>query len=127
VAVQVRDAAKGDEDFILALNAAGEPAVSEMSAEDLAEIAGWAHPVLVAEEDGEKLGFIILVRPGSLYPCDNYAWFEGRFPHHLYVDRIAVSAAARGKGVGRALYDETIRIALANGDERVTCEVNEQP
>lgn len=125
--VSIRDAELGDGDFILSLNAACMPAVSDMSAQDLADISGWAHRVLVAEQGGRRLGFLILIRPGSAYPSDNYAWFEARFPRHLYVDRIAVSGEARGLGVGRALYDEAVRIAEANGDERVTCEVNEQP
>jgi predicted GNAT superfamily acetyltransferase len=125
--LSIRDAAEGDESFILALNAACMPAVSEMSAKDLAEISGWAHRVLVAEDGEGPLGFLILIRPGSAYPSDNYAWFEAKFDHHLYVDRIAVSDRARGKGVGRALYDEAVRIAQRNGDQRVTCEVNEQP
>jgi uncharacterized protein len=125
--VTVRDAAASDEDFILALNAACTPAVGDMDASDYHEIVGWAHRILIAEAGGIPAGFMILVRPGSAYPSLNYAWFEQRFDHHLYVDRIAVSAAGRGTGIGRALYDEALRIAAANGDQRVTCEVNVDP
>jgi predicted GNAT superfamily acetyltransferase len=125
--VLVRDAVESDGDFILALNAASTPAVAEMDAEDYRDIAGWAHRVLVAEVDGERCGFLILIRPGSAYPSDNYAWFEAKFDHHLYIDRIAVSEAAKGRGVGRALYDEAARIAEKNGDRRLTCEVNVEP
>lgn len=125
--VAIRDAAKGDEGFILALNAACTPAVAEMSAEDYRDIAGWAHRVLVAEADGRPSGFLILIRPGSAYPSENYAWFEDKFDRHLYVDRIAVSAEARGAGVGRALYEEAVRIAAKLGEQRITAEVNEQP
>jgi predicted GNAT superfamily acetyltransferase len=123
----IRDAAAGDEDFILALNAACTPAVAEMDAADYRDIAGWAHRVLVAELDGKPCGFLILVRPGSAYPSDNYAWFEARFDRHLYVDRIAVSDAARGRSVGRALYEHALGMAAALGEERLTAEVNEQP
>ena len=125
--VAVRDAVEGDEDFILALNAACTPAVADMSRQDYRDIAGWAHRVLVAELDGKPCGFLILIRPGSAYPSDNYAWFEAKFDHHLYVDRIAVSDWARGEGVGRALYDEALRMAKALGEQRITAEVNEQP
>ena len=127
MSVTIRDAVKGDEDFILALNAASKPAVSTMGAQDLSDIAGWAHRMLVAELDGERCGFLILIRPGTAYPSDNYAWFEAKFEHHLYIDRIAVSEFAKGKGVGRAFYDEASRIAAKNGDQRLTCEVNVQP
>ena len=127
MAVTVRDAAPGDEDFILALNAASTPAVGDMTADDYREIAGWAHRVLIAEAGGKPAGFLILVRPGSDYPSDNYGWFEEQFDHHLYVDRIAVSKAAWGQGVGRSLYEEAMRIAAATGEKRLTAEVNEDP
>jgi predicted GNAT superfamily acetyltransferase len=130
--VTVRNAAPGDEEFILALNAACVPAVAEMSAQDFRDIAGWAHSVLIAEAalrggGGKPAGFVILIRPGSAYPSDNYGWFEQAFGRHLYVDRIAVSDAARGLGVGRALYEYALGLAAELGEERVTAEVNEDP
>jgi predicted GNAT superfamily acetyltransferase len=127
VAIAIRDAEAEDEAFILALNAASTPAVADMDAQDYRDIAGWAHRVLVAELDAKPCGFLILIRPGTAYPSDNYAWFENKFANHLYVDRIAVAEFAKGKGVGRALYEEALRIAAKNGDERLTCEVNVQP
>ena len=123
----VRDAEARDEDFILALNAACTPAVGDMSADDYRDIVGWAHRVLVAEAGGQSVGFMILIRPGSAYPSDNYGWFEEKFAHQLYVDRVAVANSARGLGVGRALYEEALRMAADLGEERVTAEVNEDP
>jgi len=125
--VTVRDAEARDEDFILVLNAACTPAVGDMSAQDYRDIAGWAHRIVIAEADGVPVGFMILIRPGSAYPSDNYGWFEEQFPHQLYVDRIAVGRSARGLGVGRVLYDEALRMAADLGEERVTAEVNEDP
>ena len=127
LALAIRDAAERDEDFILALNAACVPAVSKLTLQDYREIHAAAHRVLVAEADGVRCGFLILIHPGAPYPSDNYAWFEARFSRHLYVDRIAIEAAARGAGVGQALYAEALKIAAANGDERVTAEVNVEP
>ncbi len=127
MAVTVRDAAPGDEEFILALNAASTPAVGEMSAEDYRDIAGWAYRILIAEAGGEPAGFLVLIRPGSEYPSDNFAWFEDQFDNHLYIDRIAVARPAWGRGVGRALYEEALRIAASLGEKRLTAEVNEDP
>lgn len=127
MAVTVRDVTKGDEDFILALNAASTPGVAEMSAEEYREIVSQAHRVLVAEAGGAPAGFIVLIRPGSTYPSDNYGWFEEQFDNHLYIDRVAVSKAAWGQGVGRALYEESLRIAAALDEKRLTAEVNEDP
>ena len=125
--VTVRDAEARDADFILALNAACTPAVGDMSAQDFRDIAGWAHRIVIAEADGSPVGFMILIRPGSAYPSDNYGWFEQQFDHQLYVDRIAVADSARGLGVGRALYEKALRMAADLGEERVTAEVNEVP
>jgi len=127
MAIAVRDAGERDEAFILALNAACTPAVGDMDATDYRDIVGWAHRVLIAEAGVKPAGFMILIRPGSAYPSLNYAWFEDRFDQHLYVDRIAVDASVRGQGVGRALYDAALAIAAANGDQRITCEVNVDP
>ncbi len=123
----IRDATERDEAFILALNAASAPAVSDMSHNDYREIVGWAQCVLVAELDETPCGFLILIAPGSAYDSDNYRWFEERFDSHLYIDRIAVAETAKGQGVGRALYDEAAHIAAGNGDRRLTCEVNVEP
>ena len=127
VGVTIRDAAQTDEAFILALNAASTPAVGEMDASDYREIATQAHRVLVAEAGGVPAGFMILIRPGSAYPSDNFGWFEEQFDNHLYIDRIAVSKVAWGAGVGRALYEEAMHIAAALGEKRLTAEVNEDP
>jgi len=132
VALTVRDAEPGDEAFILALNAACVPSVSEMSAQGFRDIAGWAERVLIAEAAmpegrGEPAGFVILIRPGSAYPSDNYGWFETTFDRHLYVDRIAVTEASRGTGAGRRLYEAALKLAAELGEQRVTAEVNEDP
>ncbi len=127
MALAVREAAAGDEAFILALNAASTPAVAEMPADLYRDIARWAYRVLIAEAGGEPAGFLILIRPGSAYPSDNYGWFEEQFDNHLYIDRIAVSGSAKGLGVGRALYEEALRLAADLGEQRLTAEVNEEP
>lgn len=125
--VAIRDAAPTDEDFILALNAASTPAVGEMALQAYRDIAAQAYRVLIAEAGGEPAGFLILIRPGSSYPSDNYGWFEEQFDRHLYIDRIAISERAKGQGVGRALYDAALRLAAELGEERLTAEVNEDP
>ena len=125
--VVIRDAALVDEDFILALNAASTPAVGEMAAQSYRDIAAQAYRILIAEAGGEPAGFLILIRPGSSYPSDNYGWFEEQFDRHLYIDRIAVSERAKGQGVGRALSDEALKLAAELGEQRLTAEVNEDP
>ena len=59
---------------------------------------GPADAVLVAEEDGQMLGFA--------------ATWDGE---PVYVDNLHVAAGARSRGIGRLLLTETARLALAQG------------
>ncbi|MEZ5939680.1 MAG: GNAT family N-acetyltransferase [Hyphomonadaceae bacterium] len=131
MAVDVRSARPDDggedEAFILALNAASTPAVSDLDLDDWRTLRDLAHAVLVAEVDGAPAGFIVLLRPGASYGSDNYAWFEQRFLRHYYIDRVAVAGHAKGMGVGRALYDAAARLGAGLGEQRLTCEVNIAP
>src|SRR5882762_5024804 len=45
----------------------------------------------------------------------------------VYVDRVVVSSAARGKGYARALYTELFQRAKSAGHTRIVCEVNFVP
>jgi len=58
--------------------------------------------ILVAEEDGAAVGFVALYLPD-------------RFVHHLYVD-----PDAQGRGVGRILLEEAVR--LAGGAASLKCQ-----
>jgi uncharacterized protein len=57
----------------------------------------------------------------------NFVWFVQRGGSFVYVDRIVVSAAARGQGIARAFYEELFAAAAQAGFDEVTCEVNSDP
>lgn len=73
------------------------------------------------------LAFLIGLRPGNAYASENYRYFEARGNDYLYVDRIVVAEAARGRRVGRQLYDAVFDLARAEGRAEVDCEVNLDP
>lgn len=83
--------------------------------------------VVAQDEDGDVLGFVLAVAPGSAYASENYRWFSTHVPGSLYVDRIVVLPAAHGRGVGRALYAAVDARARELGLGVVTCEVNIAP
>jgi len=57
----------------------------------------------------------------------NHGWFRDHLPAFAYIDRLVVSAAAQGRGLGRALYDDLFAHARARGLPLVACEVNLRP
>jgi phosphinothricin acetyltransferase len=72
-------------------------------------------PVLVAEDDGVVLGF------GSFGPFRPYEGFRQTVEHLIYV-----SAAARGKGVGRALLAALIELARGQGRKVIVGAVDSE-
>jgi GNAT superfamily N-acetyltransferase len=64
---------------------------------------------LFAERDGEAVGFALWFY--------NFSTFAGR--HGLYVEDVFVLPAHRGKGIGRAIFGELARRAVAQGCARM--------
>ena len=100
---------------------------------------------IVRVDTGEVVGIDTSVNPDSVpipfrlafdpatidqdadYDSPNFLWFKARYPRFVYVDRIAVAAAARGRGHARSLYGDLFGAALAKGHKVVVCEVNSDP
>jgi len=114
-----------DRPQVLRLHDESVEMLSEMDEERLDLILGLARRSLVAELDGELVGFAIAIAQGTGYDSDNYRWFAERYERFLYLDRIAVAATHRRRGVGGSLYDAME--ATAAGYGRMVCEVNVEP
>src|SRR5207248_8319110 len=93
--------------------------------ERLSYVLSLACHALVAEADAEVLAFALAIAPGASYDSRNYRWFARRFERFLYLDRIAVDARSRRRGIGALLYDELEDAARAFG--RMLCNVNIAP
>ena len=114
----------GDHAQVLALN--NEFAL-ETSFLDEARLAAMLDEAFLATSIGAVDAFLIVFDERAHYDSPNFAWFQARFPHFLYVDRIITGPQARGKGYARALYLDLFAQAAATGHERVVCEVNFDP
>lgn len=57
----------------------------------------------------------------------NLEWFKERYPRFAYIDRVAVAPEARGQGLARALYEDVIAAARAEGHTVICSEVNLVP
>lgn len=109
---------------LLALNNAHAEELSWKSAEDLAALLASASHVR-AEPDG--LALIVAFDETCIYDNANFAWLKQRFARFYYIDRVVVDAAARGRGLAKAMYAALETRARQEGRERLVCEINSVP
>lgn len=120
----IRPIGPGDLDAVLRLNRAHEVELSPLSPDRLAALVGMAFAAWVAPP---AAAFLIAFDQDAGYDSPNFRWFKERLGHFVYVDRIAVDAAARGRGLARALYAQLFAAARAAGHDAVAAEVNSDP
>lgn len=123
------------DDAILPLTAAVEPAVLALNNAHAAELS-WLEPerlsVLIGEaflarRIGAVDAFLLTFDQDAAYDSPNFLWFRDRYPRFVYVDRIAVAPSARGRGLARRLYLDLFEHVARAGHDLVVCEVNSEP
>ncbi|MEL6767006.1 MAG: GNAT family N-acetyltransferase [Pseudomonadota bacterium] len=112
------------QETLRALNNANSEATSFLDTAGWEALIGMASLAL-APANADAL--LIAFGPGAAYPSPNYRWHTERYERFLYVDRIVVSASARGRGYARALYAALADVARDQALERIVCEVNRVP
>lgn len=124
----LRDAHPADFDRIMALNAESVHFLSPLTQARLAHLhAQAAYHRVVAPDGGDVQVFLLALPETATYDSPNFRWFATRYPRFLYIDRVVVSAAHRGQGLGRQLYDDLIAFARITGAPRVACEFDVDP
>jgi predicted GNAT superfamily acetyltransferase len=118
------DLAGADGEALLALNNAHAVELSWLEPERLAHLVDQA---FVARRVGVADALLLTFDQAADYDSVNYLWFRERYPAFVYVDRVVVDDAARGRGLARALYDDLFAAAKAAGHVRIVCEVNSDP
>ena len=124
--MNIRDLTHADVEAMWAINEEGLPGTGQVSPPELEALLDLASFAIGAFEDDLMLGFVICLPPQTTYGSLNYAWFNQRYDAFLYVDRIAVAANRRNRGVGSALYTQVISCANEQGVP-VAAEVNLLP
>lgn len=109
---------------ILALNNEHARELSWLEMPKLRHLVGEAFLALRA---GEADAFLLAFDQDADYDSVNFLWFRARYPRFTYVDRVAVAAHARGRGLARRFYDALFDKARAAGHTIVACEVNSDP
>jgi len=112
---------------VLALNEASVQFLSPLSLERLAKLHKDSAFHLAAEEDGCVIAFLLAFREGADYDSVNYQWFDQRYSHFLYIDRVVVSPSFQAKGVGSRLYQQLFSYAGSSRIAVVACEFDIEP
>ena len=125
--MKLRPAIAEDADAILALNQESVAVLSPLSRERLAKLEREAAVRSVVEDGGTVVAFLLAFREGATYDSPNYRWFAGRYDRFVYLDRVVVSSAARGRGAGALLYRDVFEFAATHAVGVVTCEYDVEP
>ena len=124
--MNIRGLTHADVEAMWAINEEGLPGTGQVSPPELEALLDLATFAVGAFENDQMLGFVICLPPYTTYGSLNYAWFNQRYDAFLYVDRIAVAANHRDRGVGSVLYQRVIASANEHAVP-VAAEVNRLP
>ena len=124
--MQITDVSPKDLDQVLRLNDDSVPHVSRIDAAEMDWFASNAHYFRIVRHEQQLVGFLIGLRPGLPYSSPNYRWFSDNYTDFGYVDRVAVSKAARRMGIASRLYQDFAE-SLRDQVDVMTCEVNIRP
>jgi predicted GNAT superfamily acetyltransferase len=123
----IRDSSEADFAALLRLNLESEHFLSPLTLPRLQALHAQAWYRRVICLGGMVQGFLLALREGADYDSPNYQWFAAHYPEFLYVDRIVIGAAARGRRFGVLLYEDLIARAREGGCSRITCEFDIDP
>ena len=123
----IRPCVAQDLEEVLVMNNAAIPSVNQLDLDALMHLWQQSLHLQVLDVDGALGAFMLLLDgPGCQYDSVNYAWFSERYERFFYVDRIVVSEAHRGRGMGRTLYNWAIE-QEASAYPVLCAEVNIRP
>ena len=114
-----------DESAMLALNDAHRAETSALDAQMLHALI--AQALHVGLRDRGRDAFLIALDQDALSASPNFQWFKNYYRRFVYVDRVIVAPAKRGRGMARGLYEELFAAAAHAGHSLVGCEVNVEP
>ncbi|NDW06717.1 GNAT family N-acetyltransferase [Jiella pacifica] len=109
---------------LLALN---NDHAAELSLLDAASFERLLGNAFLARQSTGADAFVVAFDETGDYDSPNFLWFKKRYERFLYIDRVVVAPAARGRGLARALYDSVFAAADSAGIGRVVCEINIDP
>ncbi len=124
MSARLRDLGPGDLGWVHALNQTHATELSSQTPAAFRALIARARYARAIEDEG---AFLLAFdrRPAPFSP--NFDWFQARFERFLYIDRIAVDARHRRKGLAQALYGDLAAFARDAGFQMLAAEVNSDP
>jgi predicted GNAT superfamily acetyltransferase len=123
---EIGDISTSDLPALLELNESEVPHLGRVNLTQMQWFVANAAYFRVAKSAGDIAAFLIGMRPGTDYQSLNYRWFCNRYQDFAYVDRIAVAADFRRKGLASSLYED-FAASVPESVRFMTCEVNIKP
>ena len=123
----IRDARPADFPVVAGLNAQSVQFLSPMPLARLQQLHAWAAYHRVVAESDKVVAFLLAFREGAAYDSPNYRWFSARYSPFVYIDRVVVAPAERGKGLASALYADVFAFAREHEVPSVVCEFDIEP
>lgn len=125
--MDIRAAKPRDFPSLLRLNKESEHFLSPLTADRLELLFNEAAYRRAVDVSGEVVAFLLAFREGSSYDSINYRWFDKQFERFLYIDRVVVSNAFQGRGIGKILYNDIFAFARYTEARRLVCEFDIDP
>ena len=125
--IRLRDATLADTATIVALNRDVVAVTSPMDDARFHHLFELSDYCIVAEKEGQVLGFVLAMTAGAAYENANFDWFGQRLDKFVYIDRIVISKDGRGHGIGGKLYGHVAEAAKATGCTVMAAEMDLEP
>lgn len=113
--------------ILLDLNNALAVELSYQETQRFSELVDRAFCGLCSSIGGKQAAFVLTFDQDAEYDSVNFLWFKAHYQKFIYIDRVAVSEWARGRGLARQLYSAVFEASRAAGHELIVCEVNVDP
>ncbi len=99
----------------------------QLSPLDAIEFARLVKNAFRASASAQPLSFLLAFDATADYVSPNYLWFRARHARFIYVDRIVIEIAGRGRGLARQHYAALFDAARTSGHSLICAEVNSDP
>jgi predicted GNAT superfamily acetyltransferase len=125
----IRPLADADRAALLRLNEYNWPAVHTLDTDTLAWLLGFGgHHFVAVDRTGAVLGYLLSFASQSNYDDDEIRELRRLTKEpFLYICQVVIARDHRGRGIGRAFYEEVADAARREGTRLLCCDVNTNP